>query len=184
MTSRVRPRAAAGVVLLACFVVAGCGGSTSGSAPRPSPSPVPEVALPDFNSRLGSNRLAAEASAGLGRVLFTKGEYWEVYVRTTPATLPGKYDPADPAASGTAAAAVTQADVIIATESGAAIKDFGSGGEAHEREVLSELDAALRKAFPSMTVDNMKVFYGESFQHGAATFTGGTLTQYTVRKLG
>ena len=178
-----RPRWVAAAFVL--ITLAGCGGSTAAIArPSPSPSAVVNVPLPDFNSRLGSNRLAAEAAAQLGRELYTQGQYWEVYVRTQPSTLPGRYDPAQPQASAAAADSVTQVDIIMATEAGGAIQTFSAGGEAHERAELSSLDAVLRRAFPHVSTDTLRVFFGESFQHGVAVFNGGKLTQYTVRKLG
>jgi hypothetical protein len=183
--SRTARRLASAGLVAATIAVAGCASPVARKAgPSPAVSPVAEVPLPDYNSRLGSNRLAAEAGVALGRLLYQGGQYWEVYVRTTPPVLPGKYDPGHPQASAPAAALVTQVDVVMATESGAAIRVFGAGGDAHERAVLSELDAALRKAFPNLATDNMRVFYGESFQHGAAVFDHGKLSQYTTRALG
>ena len=158
-------------------------GSTS-ARPSPSPSAAAEPALPDFNSRLGSNRVAAEAATALGRRLYLGGQYWEVYVRTQPAILPGHYDPADPGASAPAAALVTSTEVVMATESGAAIKLFSQGGDAHERQVLGDLDGILRHAFPNLAADNLRIFYGESFQHGVASFDHGKLVSYDVRKIG
>ena len=173
------------VLCVALLGQAACAPTGSRGAPaRPSPSAVPDPVLPDYNSRLGSNRVAAEAASALGRKLYAGGQYWEVYVRTTPATLPGQYDPGNPAASAPAAAAVTATEVVMASESAAAIKTFGAGGDAHERQVLGELDTLLRKAFPNLGSNNVRIFYGESFQHGVATFTGGKLVSYDVRKLG
>jgi len=173
---------------LVCLVFASvCSCAVSGSTaakPSPSPSSAPEPALPDFNSRLGSNRVAAEAATALGRRLYAGGQYWEVYVRTQPAVLPGHYDPADPGASAPAAALVTSTEVVMGTESGAAIKLFSAGGEPHERQVLTELDGILRRAFPNLAADNLRIFYGESFQHGLATFDHGRLVSYDVRKIG
>ena len=172
------------VLCLALVGLAGCGTASPGAVTSPSPKTLPDPVLPDYNSRLGSNRVAAEAASALGRKLYAGGQYWEVYVRSTPITLPGRYDPGEPAASAPAAAAVTAAEVVIATESAAAIKVFGAGGDAHERQVLGELDAILRAAFPNLGSDNVRVFYGESFQHGVATFDHGKLVTYDVRKIG
>jgi hypothetical protein len=174
-------------VSLLCLSLLGLSScAAGGTAPRSSPlaGAAADVPLPDFNSRLGSNRVAAEAATRLGRKLFAGGQYWEVYVRTQPATLPGHYDPADPAASAPMAALVTSTEVVLATESGGAIKAFSAGGDAHERSVLLELDAILRQAFPNLVGDSMRIFYGESFQHGTATFDHGRLVSYDVRKIG
>lgn len=159
-------------------------GGRPAAALSPSPSAAPEPALPDFNSRLGSNRVAAEAAATLGRRLYAGGQYWEVYVRTQPAALPGLYDPGDPGASRPAAARVTATEVVMATESGAAIKAFSQGGEAHEREVMIDLDGLLRQAFPGLGTDNIRIFFGESFQHALVMFDHGKLVSYDVRKVG
>jgi hypothetical protein len=186
MIRGLHPRlAAVGAVLAA----AGCSGVPNTSAvatPAPTRSaatPPAEAALPDFNSRLGSNRLAAEAGALVGRRLFRKGQYWEVFIRTQPVSLPGRYDPGNPAASAPQAAQVTAAEVVLATESGAAIKAFSEGGEEHERQVLAEVDADVRQAFPNIRTDTIRVFYGEAFQHSTAIFERGRLIQYDVRKL-
>ncbi|MGI8610216.1 MAG: hypothetical protein ACR2MY_13510 [Candidatus Dormibacteria bacterium] len=182
---RMRGLAVAATVALAAPALASCsGGAKATPTPSPSKAAVVDVPLSDFNGRLGSNRVAAETAVLLGRKLYETGQYWEVYVRTAPATLAGKYDPADPSASAKAAAAVTQVDVIIATESGSAIKSFAAGGDAHERRILASLDTPLRQAFPNAGTETIRIFYGESFQHGVAVFNHGTLTQYTVRSLG
>jgi hypothetical protein len=168
-------------VLATVLVIAGCGGGTS-ATPTPSPSAsAADIALPDFNSRLGSNRVAAEAAATLGRHLYARGQYWEVYVRTTPPVLGGTFDPAHPELSEPAAAQATAADVIIATEAGASIKAFGAGGKPAQQATLADLDSALRKSFPALGAVTMRVFYGESYQYATAVFDKGKLTRFDVK---
>jgi len=49
-------------------------------------------------------------------------------VRTQPGSLGGTYDPGTPVTVAAMSAQGSSADVIIALESGAAIKAFGEGG--------------------------------------------------------
>lgn len=167
---------------VAGLLIVGCGGGAT-ATPSPSPSPsAAEIPLPDFNSRLGSNRVAAEAAADLGRLLYARGQYWEVYVRTTPPVLGGApFDPAHPGLSAPAAAQATAADVIIATEAGASIKAFSAGGKPGQQSILAELDSALRKSFPALGSVMMRVFYGESYQYATAVFDKGKLTRFDVK---
>ncbi len=182
-----RGAAARSFGLLLLMTASACTAGRNNSPP-PSPSASASapmgVQLPDYNGRLGSNRLAAEVAALLGRDLYPQVQNWEVYVSTQPPILPGRYDPGDPAASRASAALVTRTDVVIASEAIKAVKAFGAGGEAHEKAVLAGLDADLRKAFPNVATDTVRVYYGESFQRGVATFDHGRLTQYTVRTPG
>jgi hypothetical protein len=173
------------LVVLALGIVglvgAGCGaGPTAGPTPSAS-HPVVDVPLPDFNSRLGSNRLAAEAAARLGRRLFSQGQYWEVYLRTQPTTLKGKYDPAHPELSAPAAAQVTAAEVVIATESGAAVKAYSNQGRVKQQDELAGLEQDVRQAFPQVSTVTVRIFFGEAFQYAAAVFEHGQLSQYTVK---
>jgi hypothetical protein len=176
------------LLVVLCAALMGLAACAPAGQPRAAASPSAKAqadpVLPDYNSRLGSNRVAAEAASALGRKLYAGGQYWEVYVRTTPITLPGRYDPGDPGAAAPGAALVTATEVVIASESAAAIKAFGTGGDPHERQVLVELDGLLRTYFPNLASNSVRIFYGESFQHGVATFQGGRLVTYDVRKVG
>ena len=147
-------------------------------SPSPSPSPSPP-AIPDFNGRVGSNRVAAEASLRAGRALYADGEYWEVFVRTTPPQLTGTYDPGDPASATPIAAQATDIDVVMATESGAAIRLFGAGGVVHEKAEINRVVKVLTAAFPNVKNISFRVFYGEAFQHATAHYHAGVL-DYTV----
>jgi hypothetical protein len=170
---------AGGAVLL---LTASCGSSSTTATASASPKAVQQAELPNYNSRLGSNRVAAVVAARLGRSLYTSGQYWEVYLRSTPAALPAKYDPGRPQDSTVAAATVTAAEVIMATESGASIKAFQAGGQAAEKQELAKLDTGIRAAFPNTGTITFRVFFGESFQYATAVFDHGQLTRYDARK--
>ncbi|MEA2682878.1 MAG: hypothetical protein QOK05_1206 [Chloroflexota bacterium] len=172
---------AGGAVLL---LTASCGPGSTTAAVTPSPKAVQQAELPNYNSRLGSNRVAAVVAARLGRSLYTSGQYWEVYLRSTPPALNDKYDPGRPEASTSAAATVTAAEVIMATESGASIKSFQAGGQAAEKQELTKLEADIRAAFPNTGTVTVRVFFGESFQYATAVFDHGQLTKYDARKTG
>ncbi len=173
--SRRSTAAAIGSLGLAAALGACSLGGAPEAATTPSPSPTASPVIPDFNARVGSNRVASEASLQVGRVLYADGEYWEVFVRTTPPQLLGKYDPADPASAVPLAAQVTDVDIVMATESGGTIRHFGAGGVAHEKAEINLVVKTIKQAFTSVRRITFRVFYGEAFQHATATFQDGVL---------
>lgn len=172
-----RSRAAALAIAAIATITGGCApAGPPASAPRPSPTPgASPPPIPDFNARVGSNRVAAEASLKVARSLYADTEYWEVFVRTTPPQLDGKYDPADPATAAPLALQVTELDIVMATESAGTIRHFGAGGVNHERAEIRAAVNILKSAFPKATRISFRIFYGEAFQHATATYQAGVL---------
>jgi hypothetical protein len=154
-----------------------------GASPSPgnpnvdaSGSPIP---LPDYNSRYGNNRAGALASIRVGRALYAKKQFWEVYVRTDPAVLDGAYDPERPDTFDGLAKQVTQADLVLATESAESIKILAAGGVDHEKADLTDLAKVLLATFPSVHIVKIQVYFGEGNLHSTATYQDGRL-DYTA----
>ncbi|HEV1998668.1 MAG TPA: hypothetical protein VGR61_11125 [Candidatus Dormibacteraeota bacterium] len=147
------------------------------AAPAPSRAPwlQPEAELTDYSTRLGNNRVAAETAIRLGRVLFAQQQYWEAYVTTDPAILKPDYDPGNLATFDRAAKEVSRVDMLIATESGPAIKAFGLGGAEHEKTELTGLAKLLLSIFPSARTVGFQVLFGENNPHANATYQAGHL---------
>lgn len=176
-------RRAAGLVLSAVVMLSGCslGQALGAGGASPSPgnpgvdasgSPVP---LPDYNSRYGNNRIGALASIRVGRALYAKKQFWEVYIRTDPAVLDGAYEPEHPESFDPLARQVNQADLILATESAESIKLLAAGGVGHEKADLTDLAKVVAAAFPSARVVKIQVYFGEGNLHSTATYQDGTL---------
>ena len=178
------------IALLAAALLAGCSGSSASTNPpadvgktaspnagaTASSSPAP---LPNFNGNFGNNRFAAVAALRLARILFAQQQYWEVYVRTTPATLDGTYDPLNAGSFDAAARQATAIDLVLATEATTAIQLYGGGGVVHEKTELTSVGSMLAAMFPNARTVNMKVFYGEASLHATAVYSGGALDYRT-----
>jgi len=108
--------------------------------------------------------------------------YWEAIVHTTPSTL-GTVDPGDPAGYVRADARATSVDLILATESGVAVREFRSGGHDHEKAVVLSVAQLLQQLFPKATVITVEVLYGESHLHSKSTYTSGQLDYSVVDSL-
>jgi hypothetical protein len=193
-----RVSVARGLLLALALAVAGCsiGQSTSSTSSGPEPpataSPgglapsgrapwlLPEAQLTDYSTRLGNNRVAAETAIKLGRSLYFQQQYWEVYVTTDPAVLKPAYDPSNPSTLDLAARVVSRVDVLIATESGPAIKAFGAGGAEHEKAQLIGLAQQLLPVFPSARTIGFQVLFGENNPHASATFQAGHLDYHVI----
>jgi hypothetical protein len=189
---------AGGVLVAMATVVSGCslGQALSSDSGSPAPSGAaspgaaaptirapwlqPEAELSDYSTRLGNNRVAAETAIKLGRSLYAEKQYWEVYVATAPSTLKPAYDPNNPATFDLAAKTVSRVDVLIATESGQAIKTFGAGGVDHEKTELTALAQQLLSMFPAAKTIGFQVLFGENNPHANATYQAGHLDYHSL----
>ena len=188
-----------GAILAAAFVmVSGCSLGQSLGAQSGSPTPgetatpgalpstgrapwlQPEAELTDYSTRLGNNRVAAETAIKLGRALFAQQQYWEVYILTDPSTLRPAYDPGNPATFDRAAKGVSRVDMVIASESGPAIRAFGTGGTDHEKAQLIGLAKLLLTFFPSAKTIGFQVFFGENNLHANGIYKAGQLDYHGV----
>jgi hypothetical protein len=188
------------LVLVAAFlsaVVSGCSLGQSLSSDSGSPAPggtgspavsatarapwlLPEGELTDYSTRLGNSRVAAETAIKLGRSLYAQQQYWEVYVTTDPSVLKPAYDPNNPATFDHAAKGVSRVDVLMATESGPAIKAFGAGGAEHEKAQLTGLAQQLLSIFPAAKTIGFQVLFGENNPHANATYQAGHLDYHSL----
>jgi hypothetical protein len=159
---------------------------SAATAPAPAASPKrapwlqPENELTDYSTRLGNNRVAAATAIKLGRSLYAQQQYWEVYVTTDPSTPSPAYDPSNPSTLDLAAKAVSRVDVLIATESGGAIKAFGAGGAQHEKAELIGLAQQLLSLFPAAKTIGFQVLFGENNPHSNATYQAGHLDYHSL----
>ncbi|MEA2647517.1 MAG: hypothetical protein QOE92_2600 [Chloroflexota bacterium] len=177
-------RARAALVAAAALLLGGCslgqslgaesGSSTPSTGARPQASGSP-VALPNYNSRFGSNRTAAQAAVRVGRSLYAQQMYWEVYVKTDPAALAHDYDPTAPDTFTSGAQEVRSLQVILATESGTSIQLYAKAGVEQEKKVLAAVGAQLQEIFPNARTMTLQVYFGESNLHANATYAGGQL---------
>jgi len=156
--------------------------NSPGAATSPNRVPwlQPEAELSDYSTRLGNNRVAAETAIKLGRSLYAQQQFWEVYVTTDPSTLKPAYDPSNPTTFDVAAKTVNRLDVLIATESGPAMKAFGAGGAEHEKTQLVGLAQQLLAMFPSAKTVGFQVFFGENNPHANATYQAGHLDYHSL----
>jgi hypothetical protein len=155
-------------------------GSPGASATNRAPWLLPEGELTDYSTRLGNSRVAAETAIRLGRSLYAQKQYWEVYVTTNPSVLKPAYDPNNLATFDLAARAVSRVDVLIATESGLAIKAFGAGGAEHEKVELIGLAQQLQAMFPAAKTIGFQVLFGENNPHANATYQAGHLDYHSL----
>jgi hypothetical protein len=158
----------------------GATGSPGASPTNRAPWLLPEGELTDYSTRLGNSRVAAETAIKLGRSLYAQQQYWEVYVTTNPSTLKPAYDPNNPATFDLAAKGVSRVDVLIATESGPAIKAFGAGGAEHEKAQLTGLAQQLLSMFPGAKTIGFQVLFGENNPHANATYQAGHLDYHSL----
>lgn len=164
-------------LLLWPALAAACACSVSyqpSASPSPSPrsvtSPLP---APDYNRRLGTNRAAAEAAAQIGRQLAGQSGYWEVSIRTKPDALAWSDEASFQEAQR---ARVTDVTVVMATESGAAVRSFRAGGHPHEQSVVNQVAAALQALFKSAASVQVLVFFGESDEHAIGVLAAGKVS--------
>jgi hypothetical protein len=157
--------------------------STPAAGPSPvSPGPTATgrhgaPAAIDYNSGLGSNRPAAEASVLLARALYQAPGFWETYLLTDPSSLTGAFAPGDDAALIEAGKSVKSLQVIMATES--AVGTFRAGGHDHEKAILEDACKVLFARFPVQEI-KVSVYYGEANLHARAVVHRQGGVDYTV----
>ena len=156
------------------------GSPTPATGVRPDPSGTP-APLPNYNSRLGANRTAAQAAVRVGRALYAQKMYWEVYVKTDPAVIQTDYDPVSPETFEKGSQEVRSVQVIMATESGASIQLYVKSGVDQEKKVLAAIGAQVQGIFPNASPVTIQVYFGEATLHANATYKDGQLEYTSTR---
>lgn len=187
-----RPENSLVLILLGLLVIggvisrlAGAGQDTPGTSASASPvtqAPIVAVSPREFATRAGNNRAGAAAAQVVAKSLYADHQsYWEVFIRTTPSALP-PVDPTNPDTALQSGSAVTDIKMVMATESGVALKHFMAGGHPHEQATMLGVAELLRSRFPRAVI-SIDIYYGESHQHATATYTGSTFVYKVVDTL-
>jgi hypothetical protein len=133
-----------------------------------------------FNHRYGNNPVAAADAFALERKLFAQRDYWEVGVRTDPATA-GYAVETDPTATKAARAKFTDMFVVIASESVPTLRSLLLAGDAGQKTYCQGIVEQLRAlGYTGLTKVNMSVYFGETDRHATLDWTPSAGYTYQI----
>ena len=159
---------AAGTLLLSA-----CSEAQVTHPPATSPTPFQLGSLPPigYNHRYGNNPVAAADAFALERSLYAQKQFWEIGMRTDPASA-GNVEESDATAVKGARAGFTNVLVIMASESLPTLRALVALGDKGQQAYCTHLIDTLRgEGYTGLTTATVLVFFGESDRHASLNWT-------------